>query len=97
MLLDRADVHRDTGDARRRSARVHSQHLPLLSALDGKLPAIAVGVMKPYAHVRGAGSLRADFVARIFYLDLVLLQVLERSSQRGHVGQMKRHVTNGFR
>jgi hypothetical protein len=52
MLPSHADAHRDTGDARCRSAREHSQHLPLLSALNGKFPAVAVGVMKPYAHVR---------------------------------------------
>ena len=36
-------------------------------------------------------------IARIFHLDLLLLQVFERPSQCGHVRQMKRHVTNRFR
>jgi hypothetical protein len=53
--------------------------------------------VKPEAHVLGAGRFGTDLVARIFKLYLVFLEMLERFSQRRHVRQMERHVTECFR
>ena len=50
--------------------------------------------MEPQAHVFRTWSFRPNFVARIFDLNFVSLQVRQRFSQRGHVRQMERHVVN---
>ena len=61
----------------------------LLCVLHTEFPAVAVGVVEPETDVGRGGTLRADFVARIFDIGPDLLQVSERFSQDQQVGQMK--------
>jgi hypothetical protein len=69
------------------------RHSWVLGVLHAQLPPVAVKIVEPEAHVLGAGRFRTDLVARIFELHLVLFEMLERFSQRRHVRQMERHVT----
>ncbi len=53
--------------------------------LHRKLPAIAIGIMKPEPHILRARRLRSDLVSGIFEFYFFLLQVSERLPQRRHV------------
>jgi hypothetical protein len=53
--------------------------------------------VKPETHVLRAGAFRTNFIARIFDIDFVFLQMRERLAQDRHVGQMKRHVIERLR
>jgi hypothetical protein len=68
-----------------------------LFSLNGQFPAIAVGIVKPEAHVGRARSFRANFVSGILKFSADLLQVIKRFAQGGQVGQVKRHVADSFR
>src|SRR5204863_5676955 len=72
-------------------------HSCFLGVLHAQFPPVAVPITKPEAHMLGAGRFRADLVAWIFEFHLLLLEMLERSSQRRHVRQMERHVIECLR
>src|SRR5947199_6686589 len=69
----------------------------LFPALNRKLRTVTVRIVEPEAHVRRAGPFRSDFIARIVQISLDALQVIEYFSQRRHVRQLKRHISDRFR
>src|SRR6266849_1652151 len=59
------------------------------ASLHTQLPAIAILIVEPDAHVLRARRFRTDFLARILEIDFMFLQMRERLSQDRHVGQVE--------